>query len=244
MTKGASPASAGYPAGRRHPQTRPMLVCIAAFAFLGCVSNSIARHGMAKDPVGLDEQIAPARVGDWTFVGTEPGWLESHYEIGSRLFRYERADGAAMLVTAAVGQERYGAFSDVQGIHAQNGHERVGKRRAIVTNSLGGEATPISVHIYAASPDEGPFAFAALFWDGARMSGNLMAVKLSVTLRRAVGYPKAHVASYVARPIRDEESTEEVVQEVGDFMAGFLPALERMRESYVESPVNAQPRDS
>jgi hypothetical protein len=229
----ATPKADGPKSGRR--TTVALLACIVGFSVLGTLGRYVSEHGETKEPVALAPAMLPRQVGDWHYVGEEPGWLKQAYPVGHTLFRYEREDGAAMLVTAAVGQERYGAFSNIAPLFLQQGHEMTMKIRESVPPPGSGKAVPLRVTIYRESEAGGPFAFAGLYWNGRHLSTSLAAVKVGVTLKRAMGRPDPTVAVYFQRPMSDTTESQRAADEIASFALAFEPTITELRDAYARS---------
>jgi hypothetical protein len=212
---------------------RPLIALLVVFGGLGALVQFAGEHGARVAPVSLPEEILPANVGAWKYVGSEPGWLGEGYPVGHTLFRYEQDDGSAMLVTGAVGQERYGTFSNLFPIFAQRGHETVGKIAQTVEGPAGKQDAKVTVSIYSGSQQERGFGFLGLFYDGNRLTTNLAATKITVTLLRAVGLPRPTVAIYFDHPMRENDDQKAVAADVAEFAGAFMPTVERLRNDYV-----------
>lgn len=221
------PASSGARVGA-------LVLCVLWFGFLGGLMQFAVAHGARKEPRAIPEDLLPRELGEWRYAGSEEGWLSEGYPIARTLYRYERADGGAIRLTAAVGQERYGAFANLVPVLLQRSHEITSKLRADV-RSPDGESVSLPVSIMGASTEEPSFAFAGLFWDGRRVTTSLAAVKAGVTLRRAVGAPRPTVAVYLARPIDESTDASAAASDVGAFASLFLPTVVELRDDYARS---------
>jgi hypothetical protein len=225
--------------------TAALLVCIVGFGGLGALLHSAAGLAQRKGPLSLTEDLAPQQVGQWTYIGVGDQWLEEGYPIGHIVLRYERADGATMLVTAAVGQERYGAFSNIAPTFEQGGYEKVDALPEIAQEPASGRDVGYRVSVYQGPADAGSFAFVGLYWNGRRLTTSLSAVKVAVTLRRAMSIPQPTVAVYFQRPIGSLPAgatpaefgarKAEAAADVAQFAQAFLPTLEELRGTYARS---------
>jgi hypothetical protein len=220
--------------GRATPRGRaPLLALLVVFGGLGGLVQFAAGHGARVAPLSLPEEMLPSSVGPWEYVGSEPGWLLEGYPVGHTLFRYQKSDGAAMLITAAVGQERYGTFSNIFPVLAQGGHETIAKIPKTVQAPAGTSETHVTVSIYSGSQEAPGFAFLGLFYDGNRLTTNLAATKVTVTLLRAIGLPRPTVAIYFDHLIRENDDQNTAAAELIEFANAFMPTVERLRSTYV-----------
>ncbi len=221
---------------RERGTRRALVVSLIGFGLLAGLLQFASVHGARKEPLRMEEAEAPPVVGAWRLVGAEPrGWLEDEYPIGSRVFRYAREDGRAMLVTAAVGQERYGVFSNIPPAFLRLGHEPTAKLPQEVAAPASGRRKAVRVTIYSAASGASGFAFLGLYWNGRALSTSLATVKVGVTLARAVGLPKPTAAVYFQCPMDEGTDPTEAAAEVAEFAEAFLPAVEELRGTYAGS---------
>lgn len=212
-----------------------LLLCIVGFGGIGLLLQLAAAHGARKEPLSLPEDLVPWQVGQWSYQDAVDGWLAEGYPIGHTLYRYKRADGTTMLVTAAVGQERYGAFANIAPTFLQRGHEKIDALSETAEEPGSGRQVSYRVSVYQGAGQEGPFAFVGLYWNGRRLTTSLSAVKVLVTLRRAMGIPQPTVAVYFSRPMADPGEKDAAAADVADFARAFLPTLEELRGTYARS---------
>jgi len=227
----------GVDAGHSRPvsrgsQAKGLAACALAFLVLGAGVQLASGQASPRPGLRLTPRLVPSTVGEWRFAGQRPGWMERDYMVGGTLLDFDNGRGSVIGVTAAASQEHDTTFANVSTTHGMRGHDVVSRIPTAVGPGPDGRMTDVDVAFYSASPEEGPFAYAALYFDGERFSTSVVHLKLSANLSRAVGCPQPWVVAYFVRSMRPEDTPQQVSQEMAEFITAVMPTLGNLWSKY------------